>query len=145
MKAIKDLEREGLIKKLPIDQKKVKNAFNLAKRDLEFVMKIKEENFDWTFAIAYNSMLQASRALMFFHGYRPTESKSHISVIKFVEIILGNEFRKEITTFDRVRRKRHSVIYDEAGSISSFEANFAVKSAEKFLKEIKKRLTANGF
>jgi len=137
---IVDLEREGLIRRLPKDRKRVKDTFDLAKRDIEFAKKIQKENFDWTFAIAYNSMLQASRALMFFYGYRPSGEKQHISVVRFAETILGDEFKKEIATFDRLRRKRHTIVYDIAGSISEYEAEFAVKSAEKFIRKIEKIL-----
>jgi len=137
---IVDLEREGLIRRLPKDRKRVKDTFDLAKRDIEFAKKIQKENLDWTFAIAYNSMLQASRALMFFYGYRPSGEKQHISVVRFAETILGDEFKKEIATFDRLRRKRHTIVYDIAGSISEYEAEFAVKSAEKFIRKIEKIL-----
>ena len=137
---IVDLEREGLIRRLPKDRKRVKDTFDLAKRDIEFAKKIQKENLDWTFAIAYNSMLQASRALMFFYGYRPSGEKQHISVVRFAETILGDEFKKAIATFDRLRRKRHTIVYDIAGSISEYEAEFAVKSAEKFIRKIEKIL-----
>lgn len=137
---IKYLEREGFIKKLAIDEKKVENAFNLAKRDVEFSNQIKSKNFDWAFAIAYNSMLQAARALMFSYGYRPSSENAHVAVIKFIEVALGEEFNKEITTLDRLRRKRHTALYDEVGTISEFEADFAVKTAKKFLEKIRNML-----
>ena len=107
---IVDLEREGQIKRLQVNRKKIEDTFDLAKRDIGFAQKIRKENFDWTFAIAYNAMLQASRALMFFYGYRPSGEKQHVSVVRFAETILGDEFRKEITVFDRLRRKRHIIV-----------------------------------
>lgn len=111
------LEREGLIKRLPINEKKVRDAFNLAKRDLKTAEKISREDSDWAYSIAYNSMLQAARALMFSKGYRPSGKTQHVSVIKFCEASLGKEFSDTIVSFDRMRRKRHIAVYDKPGSV----------------------------
>lgn len=63
-----ELEREGFIKRLPTDKKKIEDALNLAKRDIKVAKTILRENNDWAFSIAYNAMLQAIRALMFSKG-----------------------------------------------------------------------------
>jgi len=65
-----ELEREGHIKRLPADKKKVEDAFNLAKRDIKVAKSVLREDVDWAYSIAYNAMLQAIRALMFSKGYR---------------------------------------------------------------------------
>lgn len=130
---LEELEREDMIRKFPVYKEKITKSMDLARRDLKIAKRTIEEDYDWAFTIAYNSILQAARALMFFKGYRPSGNKQHLSVIKFIEAVLGNKLKKEITTFDRLRRKRHTAIYDEAGTISEYEAKFAIKSAEKFL------------
>ncbi|MBU4222184.1 MAG: hypothetical protein KKA10_11315 [Euryarchaeota archaeon] len=38
--------------------------------------------------------------------------------------------------FDRMRRKRHSAVYDSVGTISRTEAENALSRAEKFIREI---------
>lgn len=133
---LKELEREDMIRRFPVYEKKITNSLNLARRDLKIAKQTVKESYDWAFSIAYNSILQATRALMFSKGYRPSGNKQHLSVIKFIEAVLGDKFKKEITAFDRLRRKRHVAIYDEVGVISDYEANFAIQTAEKFLKEI---------
>ena len=135
---IEDLEREDMIRRFPVYREKVKNSLNLARRDVRTAKKTFEESYDWAFSMAYNSMLQAARALMFSKGYRPSGNKQHFSVVKFTEAVLGDKFEKEIAAFDRLRRKRHAAIYDEAGVISGYEADFAIKSAERFLDEVEK-------
>ncbi|MBU4491120.1 MAG: HEPN domain-containing protein [Euryarchaeota archaeon] len=75
-----ELERAGIIKRLPIDEKKVSDALDLAKRDLKAARNMMGENCDWAFSIAYNSMLQSARALMFSKGwgrYRGRKLKMH--------------------------------------------------------------------
>ena len=134
---IDELEREGYIKKLPVDRRKVDDSLKLAERDLEFARNILNKNYDWAFSIAYNAMLQAVRALMFSKGYRPSGRNQHISVVRFAELFLK---REDIVILDRMRRKRHAAVYDTAGMVSEKEAENAVARAEKIVHEIEKML-----
>lgn len=93
------------------------------------------QNYDWAFNIAYNSILQAVRALMFSKGYRASSRNSHIATVKFAEIFLDET---DVLYFDRMRRKRHKSVYDVAGAISLTEAENAILKAEKITKEIKR-------
>ena len=52
---------------------------------------------------------------MFAKGYRPDGANQHIAVVKFVEFFVDSN---DAIIFDRMRRKRHSSVYDTAGSIS---------------------------
>ena len=130
---IEDLEREGLIKRLPPDKKKVRDAIALAHRDLRTSRTILSTDHDWAYTIAYNAVLQAGRALMFSKGYRPDGANQHISVVKFAELFLDSQ---DAIIFDRMRRKRHSSVYDMAGSISETEAVSAVSHAEVLIRRI---------
>ncbi|MGA2918226.1 HEPN domain-containing protein [Methanoregula sp.] len=127
------IEREGLIKKLPYDRKKVDDALAHAHRDLHTAHTILPADQDWAYTIAYNAVLQAGRALMFSKGYRPDGASQHISVVKFAELFLDKE---EAIIFDRMRRKRNSSVYDMAGSISETEAQSAVTHAGILLRRI---------
>jgi len=130
---IEDLEREGLVKKVPVDRKKVDGAMALAHRDAKTSRAILANDYDWAYTIAYNAILQAGRALMFAHGYRPDGVNQHISVVKFAELYLeGND----AIVFDRMRRKRHSSVYGTAGVVSATEAEFAVGQAELLIRRI---------
>lgn len=141
----KELEREGLIKSLPVNRRNVKDSFKLAERDLRTSTKILKEDHDWAFSIAYNSMLQAARALMFSRGYRPLGGAQHLSVVKFVEASLSKEFTDVVIAFDRMRRKRHLAVYERTGAVSETDARNAIKWAGKFLDGVKKILTSGGF
>ena len=135
-----ELEREGYIKRLPEDKKKVKDALNLATRDAKVAKDVFKDDYDWAFSIAYNAMLQAIRALMFSKGYRPSGRNQHISVVRFAELFLREE---EVIILDRMRRKRHATIYDTAGTISEKEAENAVERAEKLVHEIERMLKSD--
>ncbi|MCX6687280.1 MAG: HEPN domain-containing protein [Methanoregula sp.] len=130
---IEDLKRQGLIKMVPVDKKKIQDARDLALRDIATARTILSSDLDWAYTIAYNAILQAGRALMFSQGYRPDGATQHISVVKFVELYLN---KNDSIIFDRMRRKRNNSVYDTAGSITESEAKFAVKQAEDLVKKI---------
>jgi len=142
---LSDLEREGFIKKLPIAKRKVQDSFNLAKRDLKIAKLILKEDPDWAFTIAYNSLLQSSRALMFSMGYRPHGHAQHISVIRFIEVVLGKELSTLVLLFDRMRRKRHIAVYGAVGTISKSESENAISRATEFLDKIQNILKTKNF
>lgn len=137
--SLDDLEKEGLIKKLPINRKKIEDALNLARRDIQTATNILERDYDWAFSIAYNAMLQTLRAFMFSKGYRPSGGNQHISVVRFAELFLDEE---TIIIFDRMRRKRHSTIYDTAGTISKKEAENAIDRSKKLMDNIEKMINS---
>lgn len=94
-----------------------------------------DENCDWSFSIAYNSMLQSIRALIFSKGYRPSSDAGHVAAVRFAKLFLTEN---DVVFFDRMRRKRHTAVYDTVGVISRVEAENALARAEKFIIEIEK-------
>ena len=130
---IDDLERQGLIRKLPVDRKKVDDALAHARRDLATAGTILASDQDWAYTIAYNAILQAGRALMFSQGYRPDGANQHVAVVKFAELFLDPG---DTIIFDRMRRKRNSSVYDTAGTITEREAEFALEQAEILVRKI---------
>lgn len=114
----------------------IKQLLQLASRDLSTAKRNLEEAPDWAYSIAYNSILQAGRALMFLEGYRPRGSEQHATVVEFVEERLGIAYINQVRLFDQMRRKRHRVIYEAAGLISKKEAEQAIDFAEVFVDKI---------
>lgn len=125
---IEDLEREGLIRKIPVDPKRVTDLLTLARRDLGTSRALLATSHDWAYTVAYNAVLQAGRALMASRGYRPGGQNQHISVVKFSALFLD---AKDALVLDRMRRKRHMSVYETAGTVSAAEAEFAVEQAER--------------
>ncbi len=132
-----DLENQGYIKRLPINTKKIQESLRLAQRDITTAKTILEQDTDWAFTIAYNSMLQTLRGFMFSRGYRPSGHNPHISVVRFAELFLEEDM---VLMFDRMRRKRHISVYDTVGTISQKEAEIAIETAEKILRTIEMRI-----
>jgi len=117
------------------DRKLVENALRIARRDLKSSARsLKEKDYDWSFAMSYNAMLQAGRALMFSQGVRPKGDRKHAAVIEFVKARFGKEFAERLLfAFDKSRKTRHRVVYEEIGLISEANAGVALSVAEEFV------------
>jgi len=134
------LKSSGHIREIPIDKKQVEDLVRLAKRDLKVSEKLLPENLDWSYIVAYNSMLQMSRAFMCSYGYTTSEEEHHKTVVEFLTAILGNTEKEMVSMLDRMRRKRHEVTYDESDIVSDFEANAALETAKKCMGILEKRI-----
>ncbi|UUX92591.1 HEPN domain-containing protein [Methanoplanus endosymbiosus] len=128
-----ELLKKGIIKELKYDPRKVEDAIKLSERDLRTALSLLEIDPDWAYNIAYNSMLQATRALMFHNGFRPSGSNQHVAVVKYAEIHIEKKWSLQL---DRMRRKRHSLVYDQAGVISDTEVINALNRAESYFRVI---------
>ena len=137
-KNLENLLNEGVIKKVTTDKELISNSISLAERDLKTALKVfKEKDFDWTLTISYNAMLQAGRALMFSHGFRPSGSFKHLAVSRFVSLFQFELGENLILIFDKIRKRRHIAVYDFSETVSESEAKNAVKKSSEFVNKIK--------
>lgn len=137
---IDKLLKEGKLHRFKATQDEIEKPLEIAERDLSVAEKIFEENLDWSFAIAYNAILQACRAYILFSGYRPATSEMHKTVFEFMEVMSEESHKEMITYFDRARRKRHRTLYNEVGLVSREEVLELLMQARTFITEIGKRL-----
>lgn len=135
-----DLINEGRIHRQKISRREIKHALEHAEHDLKTAQKIIGEDWDWGFAVAYNAVLQASRAYMYSKGFRPSSTENHKNTFAFMKLEMGKDFEELITYFDRMRTKRNRAMYDVAGLITETEARSLFKKAKEFVKLIKSRL-----
>jgi uncharacterized protein (UPF0332 family) len=134
-----ELLNKGLIKRFKASPSQVKNRIELAKRDIRAARLMMANDRDWASSMAYNAILQATRALIFYKGFRPSTGEGqHKVAVQFAEITLGEKFKDEIYIFDKMRSKRHRVIYDASGIISQKEARQAFEFAMKFVDTVER-------
>jgi len=124
---------DGSIHPFKATAKEIARSMELAHRDLNQAKRILPESLDWAYSIAYNAVLQASRAYMFHQGYRPASVESHKATLAFMQISVEPQLKETIDYFDRVRNKRHRVIYDEVGLVSEKEAQQLIQKAIEFI------------
>ena len=81
------LEESRRIRSGRFSNKQIFDCLALSKRDLNTAKKVLKENQDWAFNIAYNAMLQASKALMYSKGFRSSGIGHHATIIEFAGIV----------------------------------------------------------
>ncbi len=74
---------------------------------------------------------------MYSYGYRAQQENAHKISVDFAGAIFGKKYKEYINTFDRMRRKRHTTVYEETGIITEYHAKFAIKTAKEFLDLVK--------
>jgi len=130
------LFKNGLIKKCPLDHKAILNLLKRAYVDLKTAKRNINQDEECAFNYAYNAMLRSGLALMFAEGFRPDIKDKHLTVIRFVGVVLGEDFKKIINDYDFMRKKRNRFIYEPEIPCSIKEAKDALKTAEEFVAAI---------
>ncbi len=139
MSSYERLLRAGLVRQYRGGREQAPRQLALARRDLSSARRLLADDRDWAFAIAYNAVLQAGRALMLWEGYHATSGEGgHVAVVKFCEEYFGPRYHEEMALFDRMRVTRHRVVYDVSGSISHLEAEEAFGFAEQFVERVRR-------
>ncbi len=128
------------IHKEKVSRKEIEQALERAERDLKTAQMIIMEDWDWGFAVAYNAVLQASRAYMFFQGFRPATNESHKNTFAFMRLAMGKDYEELMEYFDRMRNKRNRAIYEIAGLITETEARNILDKAKSFVAMIREEL-----
>lgn len=116
----------------------VAEQMGLARRDLRAAHRNAEEDPDWGYAIAYNAVLQATRALLLARGYRTCGDRQHVTALECLNI--EGFDTADIQRADRMRRIRHHVIYEEAGAVTDVDVEEAIRTAERMVADISARL-----
>jgi len=136
-----ELLRKDLVRPDEPDKTRAKELLAIAERDIKTADdNLKNKNYDWTLAIAYNAMLSSGRAFMAAKGYRPVAEAHHLAVVQFCAAVLPTDSGNLAVVFNRYRIKRHDVIYGEAEMIGSGEAENSIKNAKLFLNKIKENI-----
>lgn len=92
--------------------------------------------------LAYQSMLNAGRALMAHMGYRAFSESHHKSVVSFCAEVLPTASSTLVRAFNRYRVRRHDIVYGEIeeNSVGEDEAKEAIAQARELVGMVEKRM-----
>jgi uncharacterized protein (UPF0332 family) len=135
-----ELLKTRRIRREQISDEEIRHAMERADRDLKTARTVMASDWDWGFSIAYDAVLQASRAYMFAQGYRPASAEAHKNTFAFMRLAMGKAHEDLIAYFDRMRNKRNQAIYDVAGLITETEARNLFSHATDFVKLVRAKL-----
>lgn len=96
----------------PTSREEIQGLLRLAERDL-VQAKVPGLYPDGRFAFAYNAALQLATAYLRLHHIRVRASHHHLRTSQELEVLLPSEQRQFALDFERARRKRHKLMYDQ--------------------------------
>ena len=100
-------------------------------KTLRLAKQSSESSPDDCFALAYDSMLKTSLALMLSRGLRPKiQLGHHKTLVNFAQNVLKG-FHQLTATYEKMRKTRNKIMYDDF-SVSISQAENAVRIAEKY-------------
>ena len=138
-----ELIRQGRIRLHPASRREIENLLDLAARDLRASQANLDIAPEWAYAMAYNAILQAGRALMFSLGFRPRESEGHRTVVNFLREAVGPQYAARVEQLDQMRRKRHPTLYETAGVVGGREAEQSLAFAQEFVDALHRLVRAD--
>jgi len=92
--------------------------------------------------LAYQSMLNAGRALMAHMGYRAFSQNHHKGVVNFCAEVLPTASSTLTRAFNRYRVRRHDIVYGEVeeNSVGADEAKEAIAQARELVGIVEKKM-----
>jgi len=132
-----DLEswlKQGIIKPFKSAKTQIDDLLTSAKSDLEASKEIIElGRYSIGRDTAYEAMLKAGMAFMFYEGFRPEVGSHHVTIIKFTKQAFGSKHQELVEAFDRLRRARHSRLYKGKEAVTKTQAESATKYAQQLI------------
>ena len=134
---IDELLQERRIQRQKVAAADITALITRAETDINLAQFMLARDPGWAFSIAYNGILQASRALMFFHGFRPSSHEGHKNTFAYLRAIVEEDGNALIDYFDRMRVKRHQAVYEAPGRVTRTEAETLIEQAQSFVSWVK--------
>jgi hypothetical protein len=131
--AYEDLREKGLLEDVKPNFSAVSALITRAMKDLATARANASIDREWAYAIAYQGMLRAAKAMISAEGLRPRGRDQQRTVVALAGAILGDDARPLLNALDRMRR-RCQVIVEEVGQpVSRYEVEGAIKDAQRFI------------
>jgi uncharacterized protein (UPF0332 family) len=131
--AYEDLRERGLVEDIKPNFAVVSALITRALKDLATARANASIDREWAYAIAYQGMLRAARAMITAEGLRPRGRDQHRTVVLLAGEMLGEDVRSLVNAFDRMRRRWQTILEEPGHPISRYEAEGAIKDAQKFI------------
>ena len=131
--AYEELRERGLIEEVRPNFPVVSTLIEQARKDMATARATVSIDREWAYLIAYQAMARAARALVMAEGLRPRGRDPQRTMVQLVGMILGEAGRSLVNGFDRMRRKSQTLLDEPGTPISRYEAEGALREAQRFL------------
>ncbi len=134
------LEREGKLRRQAAELDYLEDLLAAARRNFEAGRLLLDKADEAAFKLYYDGLLQVSRAVLLFRGYRPDDGEQHRTTFLAAGEILGSRFEEVIRKIQKFRVKRNCCLYDPKDIIGPSEAAAIHKTAREFWSQVREYL-----
>ncbi len=131
--AYEELREKGLVEDFKPNFAVVNALIACSLKDLTTARANASIDREWAYAIAYQGMLRAARAMIMAEGLRPRGRDQQRTVVQLAGALLGGDVRSLLNAFDRMRRRSQTILEEPGQPISRYEVEGAIKDAQKFI------------
>ena len=131
--AYEELREKGLVEDFKPNFAVVNALIARSLKDLTTARANASIDREWAYAIAYQGMLRAARAMIMAEGLRPRGRDQQRTVVQLAGALLGGDVRSLLNAFDRMRRRSQTILDEPGQPISRYEVEGAIKDAQKFI------------
>lgn len=116
--------------------------FRVVERDLEQA-EVPGLYPDGRYAFIYNAALQLATIVLRLKGLRVVAPGHHRETFHVVEPFVPEAMQSIVAEFEHARRKRNTVMYDQAGTISEHEVNDLREAVKEFATWVRVKASAS--
>jgi uncharacterized protein (UPF0332 family) len=131
--AYEELREKGLVEDFKPNFAVVNALIARSLKDLTTARANASIDREWAYAIAYQGMLRAARAMIMAEGLRPRGRDQQRTVVQLAGALLGGDVRPLLNAFDRMRRRSQTILEEPGQPISRYQVEGAIKDAQKFI------------
>jgi len=131
--AYEELREKGLVEDIKPNFAVVNALVARSLKDLTTARANASIDREWAYAIAYQGMLRAARAMIMAEGLRPRGRDQQRTVVQLAGSLLGGDVRSLLNAFDRMRRRSQTILDEPGQPISRYEVEGAIKDAQQFI------------
>lgn len=135
MTSWKQLQSSQLLRPHKSSRQELEGLFAVAERSLKDAS-VTALSDDGRFLMAYTAAYQLSTIALHASGYQAHGDDHHKVTFSALPVAMGGQFTLTSDYFDRCRKKRNNLQYDNANVTSTSEAEELLKRVERFREEL---------
>jgi uncharacterized protein (UPF0332 family) len=138
----KQLLAQNAVKRHKTSREELENLRAIIARDLADAS-VAGLSADRRFTTAYNAALQSAKMAIACAGYRVTIGAGHHKIsLECIDLAIGSAANPFADYFDRCRRKRNTIDYDDAFVATETEAEEILRKANEFVEVVEQWIAA---
>jgi hypothetical protein len=133
---LREWRESGWLRSHKTSRHEIESLLGIVERDLADARS--DISADWRFGIAYNAALRLCTILLYAEGYRAERNLQHYRTIQALGVVFGDDTREDVRYLEVCRKKRNTIEYDAAGTVTERDA----KELTEFAAELRSRVLA---